>query len=121
MRDTEIFKMAQAWQEHCREQAEYFYGEGEDDTAHKWDLDAAEAENTLKRHIDTPAPPRDIEDALAEVFHHPDFVIGNVLTVAHLRDAGFDVTALPQFDNDMDHLSEVMWDVVSGQVPMVEE
>lgn len=52
--DDNLFDLAQAWLEHCREQAEYFDLEGEDDTAEKWLYDANEAERIIKNHIDTP-------------------------------------------------------------------
>lgn len=49
---TDMFELAQAWLEHCREQAEYFDLEGEDDTAEKWHADAEAAEKAIKRQID---------------------------------------------------------------------
>jgi len=52
---TDIVKIAQAWLEHCREEAEYFHNEGEDDTADKWREDADEAEAAIKHHIDSTA------------------------------------------------------------------
>lgn len=44
-----LLHLAQAWLEHCREQAEYFDREGEDDTAEKWHEDAETAERIIKR------------------------------------------------------------------------
>ena len=49
-----ILHLAQAWLEQCREEAEFFDSEGEDDTAEKWHRNANEAERIIKRHIDTP-------------------------------------------------------------------
>lgn len=50
---TDTLTLAQAWLEHCREQAEYFDNEGEDDTAEKWHADAEAAEKAIKRTLDT--------------------------------------------------------------------
>lgn len=65
-----VFQLAQAWLEHCREEAEFYDSEGEDDTAEKWHRDANEAERILKRDIDGPHVPNaagSIRAALYEV------------------------------------------------------
>ncbi len=50
---SDILKLAQSWLEHCREEIDYFFGEGEDDTAAKWNDEAEKASDTIKRYIDT--------------------------------------------------------------------
>ncbi len=42
-----ILDLAGKWLEHCKEEAEYYYKEGEDDTADKWNSDAGEAEKII--------------------------------------------------------------------------
>lgn len=49
---TDLLELAQAWLEHCREQAEYFELTGDDDTAERWYEQAEDAERTIKNAID---------------------------------------------------------------------
>lgn len=48
-----VLELAETWLEHCREEADYFYKEGEDDTAEKWRTDAEEAEKIIEKYVDT--------------------------------------------------------------------
>ena len=50
---TTIVHLAQAWLEHCRDEADYFFSNGEDDEGQQWMSSAEEAEGIIKNFIDT--------------------------------------------------------------------
>lgn len=67
----------------------------------------------------TPTPTRSIDDIAAELFAHPEFVIGNFLTRDHLTEAGIDPDKVDSRVAEWaaDSLSEEMMEHVHNALP----
>ena len=59
--------------------------------------------------------PRSFDDICAELFRHPDFVIGNMLSREHVRERGFDPDALGDMEWAADPISETMWECIAEE------
>ena len=59
---------------------------------------------------------RTIDEIANELFNHPDFVVGNLLTRKHIAEMGYDPDNIGDMDWAADPISDVMWDCVTTQV-----